>query len=110
MSVFKIILIWFIVTKKLCTHQYKLFRPPLTVPLFRPKNQNFSKIKEIPDHNHMIFNSQNMMWIALQVIFGHLWLLLNFWSKKSIFFKKEKRPGYIIILHLRPKKSQSFDV
>ena len=26
------------------------------------------------NHNHMIFNSQNMMWIALQVILGHLWL------------------------------------
>ena len=45
------------------------------------------------------------MWIALQVIFGYLCLLPNFWPKKSKFFfkKKKKPPGYIIILHLHPK-------
>ena len=24
------------------------------------------------NHNHMTFNSQNMMWIELQVVLGHL--------------------------------------
>ena len=45
-----------------------------------------------------------MMWIALQVILGHLCLLPNFWPQKiKIFEKKKKTPGYIIILHLHPK-------
>ena len=52
----------------------------------------------------MISNSQNMMWIALQVILGHLGILPNFWPKKSKFLKNRKKtPGYIIILHLHPK-------
>ena len=116
MSVPKIILIWLIVTKKWCTHQYRLFRPLFAFStLFGPKNQNFSKIKKIPgdviilhqctkNHNHMIFNLQNMMWIALQVILGNLCLLPNFWRKKSKCLKKRKKtPGYIIVLHLHPK-------
>ena len=103
MSVPKIILIWLIVTKKWCAHQYTLFRPLFTLStLFGLKNQNFWKIKELTgdinilhqctkNHNHMIFNSQNMMWIALQVILGHLCLLPNFWPKKSKFLKKRKK-------------------
>ena len=108
MSLPKIIVI---VTKKWCAHQYRLFRP--LFPHFLV--QNFWKTKTIPgdinilhqwtkNYNHMIFNSQDMMWIALQVILGHLCLLPNFWPKKSKFFKKRKnKPGYIIILHLNPK-------
>ena len=102
MSVPKIILIWPIVTKKRCAHQYRLFRPLFTLStFFGPKNQNLSKIKTIPgdiiilhqcpkNHNHMIFNLQNMMWIALQVILGPLHLLLSFWPKISKFLKKRK--------------------
>ena len=114
MSVPKIILIWLIVTKKWCAHQY--LGLSLLFPHFlAQKIQNVWKIKKIPgdiiilhqctkNHNHMIFNSQNMMWIALQVILGHLCLLPNFWAKKSKFLKKRKKsPGYIIILHLNPK-------
>ena len=53
------------------------------------------------NHNNMIFNSQNLMWIALQVILGHLYLSPNFWPKKSKFLKKKKKtPAYITILHL----------
>ena len=47
-----------------------------------------------------------MMWIALQVILGHLCLLPNFWPKKSKFLKKRKKHLNIhlnIILHLHPK-------
>ena len=43
------------------------------------------------NHDHMISNSQNMMWIALQVILGHLCLLPNFWPKKSTYLKKRKK-------------------
>ena len=103
MVVPKIMLIWFIVTKKWCTHQYRLFRPLVALStLFGPKNQNFSKIKKIPGHiivlhqctknyNHMIFNSKNMMWIALQIILAHLCLLASFWSKNSKILKKRKK-------------------
>ena len=38
----------------------------------------------------MIFSSQNMMWIALQVILDHLRLLPNFWPKKSNYLEKDK--------------------
>ena len=38
------------------------------------------------NYNHMIFNLQNMMWIALQVILNHLCLLPNLWPKKSKFW------------------------
>ena len=55
------------------------------------------------NYNHMIFNLQNMMLIALQVILDHLYLLPNFGPKIKIFEKKKKTPGYIIILHLHPK-------
>ena len=116
MSVPKIILIWLIVTKKWCAHQYRLFRPLFALStLFSPKNQNVWKMKKIPgdiiilhqctkSHNHMIFNSQNIMWIALQVILGHLCFLPNFWPKKSKFLKKRKKTlGHTIILHLHPK-------
>ena len=54
----------------------------------------------------MIFHSQNMMWIALQVILSHLCFLPNVWVKKSKFLKKKKNKeafGYIIILHLHHK-------
>ena len=103
MSLPKIILVWLIVTKKWCAHQYRLFRSLFALStLFDPKAQNFWKIKEAPgdiiilhqctkNHNHMIFNSQNMMWIALQVILGHLCLLPNFWPKKSKFSEKRKK-------------------
>ena len=113
MSVTKIILIWLIVTKKWCAHQC---RPLFALStLVGPKNQNFWKINKIPgdiiilqqctkNPNQMIFNSQNMMLIALQVILCHLCLLPNFWHKKSKFLKKKKKiPGYITILHLHPK-------
>ena len=114
MSVPKIILIWIIVTKKWCAHQYlglSLLFPHFLVQ----KIQNFWKIKKIPgdiiilhqctkNDNHMIFNLQNMMWIALQVILGDLCLLPYFWLSKSKSLKKRKKiPGYIIILHLHLK-------
>ena len=52
----------------------------------------------------MIFNLQNMIWIALQVILGDLCLLPYFWLRKSKSLKKRKKiPGYIIILHLHLK-------
>ena len=103
MSVPKIILIWLIVTKKWCAHQYTLFRPLFTLStLFGLKNQNFWKIKELTGEYDV--DSHYMMWIALQVILGHLCLLPNFWPQKiKIFEKKKKTPGYIIILHLHPK-------
>ena len=58
----------------------------------------------------MIFNLQNM-WIALQVILGHLCLLPNFWPQKSKFLKKKKKNAWIYH-HFTPasQKSQSFDV
>ena len=99
----KIILIWLIVTKKWCAHQYRLFRPLFALStLFGPKYQKIWKIKEIPgdiiilhqctkNWNHVIFNSQNVMWIALQVILSYLCLLPNFWPKKSKFLKKRKK-------------------
>ena len=116
MSVPKIILIWLIVTKKWCAHHCRLFRPLFVLStLFCLKNQNFWKIKKIPgdiiilhqctkNNNHRIFNLQNMMWIALQVILGDLCLLPYFWLRKSKSLKKRKKiPGYIIILHLHLK-------
>ena len=117
MSVPKIILVWLIVTKKWCTHKYKLFALFALTTIFGPKNQNFWKIKKrlgdiiilhecTKNHNHMIFNSQNMMWIALQVILGHLCFLPIFWPKKSKFLKKRKKhlnKHLNIILHLHPK-------
>ena len=121
MSVPKIKLIWLIVIEKWCTCQYRLFRPLVALStLLGPKYQNVWKIKKIPrdiiilhqgtkNHNHMLFNSQNMMWIALQVILGYLCLLPNFWPKKiKMFEKKKKTPGYIIILHLHPKNHNHF--
>ena len=114
MSVPKIILIWIIVTKKWCAHQY--LGLSLLFPHFlAQKIQKFWKIKKIPgdiiilhqctkSNNHMIFNLQNMMWIALQVILGDLCLLPYFWLSKSKSLKKRKKiPGYIIILHLHLK-------
>ena len=54
------------------------------------KKSKFLKKKVLADviilhqctKNHMTFNSQNLMWIALQVILGNLYLLPNFWLKK----------------------------
>ena len=110
-SVPKIILIWLIVTKKWCAHQCRLFRPlfVLCTP-FCLKNQNFWKIKKIPgdiiilhqftkNYNRMICNSQNIMWIALQVILGHLCLLPIFWPKKPKLLKQRKNRREISSLY-----------
>ena len=79
--------------------------------LFGPKNQNFGKIKKITgdiitlqqctkNRFHMIFNSQNITWIALQTILGHLCLLPNFWPKKSNFLKNEKKRLEILSFYI----------
>ena len=111
MSVAKTILIWLIVTKKWCAHQYRLFRTLFALSTLSKILKNKKRYLEIivihqctKNHNYIIFNLQTMMWIALQVILGHFCLLPNFWPRKSNFLKKRKKArGYIIILLLHSK-------
>ena len=97
MSVPKTILIWLIVTKKWCANLYRLFRPLLPFPHFLAQKMKIFEKKRYLEissfythrctkyHNRMIFNSQNGMWMALQVILGDLWLLASFLPKKQNF-------------------------
>ena len=73
----------------MCTSVQAIQTPLCPFHTFWPKKSKFLKNEQMPgdiiilhqctkNHNHMIFNLQNMMQIALQVILGHLCLLPNF--------------------------------
>ena len=93
--------------------------PLCPFPTFWPKKSKFLKKKKIPGniiilhwctkyHSHMIFNSQNVMWMALQVILAICDFQPVFCPKKQNFLKKKKAPGYIIILHRHLKNYNHF--